>query len=150
MKLKISWIYLLFGLLCLTAGQAHAAIVYSETPNLTTGTLSDVDRPFYLANDFMLGSDTTVTGVEWRGMYFSSATPQAVDAFTINFYADNGGSVGAFLAGFDVGNDVNRALAGINFNAQIPFYGYQSDLGSGIDLLANTTYWISIFNDTTA
>ena len=155
----------LVGAVCVSAmlmiqnGTVDAASIsiYTEifTPN--TGHRSDVDNyPYatnYTANDFIPVIGGTITDVSWWGMYYDNGSPQASDDFTINFYSDTGGTVGGLLATFKVGNAVNRAGTGQLFgdvgNGDIEFFSYQANIGAGIDVLPSSTYWISIFNNTT-
>ncbi len=141
-----------YGLTALAFAMASlsvsAAPVFTQTPTITTGTFSDVDYPIRVADDFTFGTAETVRSVTWRGMYYSTGTPQAVDNFTLVFYSDAGGNVGSVLGTFNVGNAVNRADTGLNFLPSIDFFEYSADLGSGLSL-ASGSYWLSVFNDTT-
>ena len=70
---------------------------------------ADVDNPVVSADNFMFDTATTITDVEWSGIYFGEDSPPAVDNFTIAFYADDAGEPAAApLAEFDVGNAVSR------------------------------------------
>lgn len=124
-----------------------AAPVFTQTPNITTATRSDVDSSTLVADDFSLGAAETIRSVTWRGMYYSEGTPQAVDNFTLVFYSNAGGNVGSALATFNVGNAVNRTDTGLNFVSGIDFFEYSADLGAGLSL-SSGTYWLSVFNDT--
>ena len=127
---------------------AQAAVLYSETFTPNTGTFSDIDSSFRVANDFSTTADGTITSVVWKGMYYASGTPQAIDDFDIVFYSDAGGSVGAQLASFSVGNSVSRTATG-DFFGGVEFFAYEASLGVGLDVLSSSSYWISIVNDTT-
>jgi hypothetical protein len=130
------------------AGRGDAAIVFSQTPAVNTAHASDVDFPFFLADDFSLAASETVNEVTWRGFYFPTGTPQLSDVFTIDFHADSGGSPGALLQSFVVGNAVNRTGTGTFFGPGIEYFDYSANLGAGISLSGATQYWLSIFNDT--
>ncbi|HEX2826456.1 MAG TPA: PEP-CTERM sorting domain-containing protein [Burkholderiales bacterium] len=128
---------------------ANAVIVYSNTFTPNTATRSDVDESTFVFNKFSLSTAANVDDVQWRGFYHGSGTPPPIDAFTINFFADNAGSIGALEGTFLVGNAVNRTGTGQVF-APIPsveFFAYESSLGAGINLSAGT-HWVSIFNNT--
>ena len=136
---------------------AAAALIYTETFIPNTATASDVDFQnesanvaflSYAANDFIPVTGGTITDISWKGFYFSDGTPQASDDFTINFYSDTGGTAGGLLASFNVGDAVNRTGTG-QFHSGSEFFSYQADIGAGIDVLSGSTYWVSIFNDTT-
>ena len=141
----------LFAIALAGAGPANGT-VFSQTfpigPDVN-GVSADRDSAFS-ADDFVLSSDTTITGVNWRGIYFdtggSASTPQALDAFGIAFYSDSAGTVGPLIQAFDLGNAVNRTDTG-DTTVGVPLLAYQADLGSGLNLSAGT-YWLAIFNDT--
>lgn len=137
--------------LTLCGSAAGAATVFSQTFVPNTATRSDVSgSPInYVADDFTLSAGEKITDVVWRGFYFSAGTPLATDNFTIRFFSDNGGSVGSLLGSFNPGDAVNRADTGQNFGNRIDYFEYRANLGSGLTLGAGT-YWVSIFNDTTA
>lgn len=137
----------LVGLLLSTP--ASAAPIFSRTPIPNTGGASDRDSTTRMADDFTLSSNDTVRSVIWRGLY-TDGTPQAVDDFNINFYSDSAGLPGALLQSFAVGNAVNRVDTGTMSAPCCSFFEYSADLGTGIALLASTTYHLSISNDTTS
>jgi hypothetical protein len=126
---------------------AGAAILYSEifTPN--TGTQSDASIPVMLASDFMPLTGGTITNVAWQGIYLWEGTPQSADNFTINFYADSAGSVGALIDSFSVGSSVNRYSTGDAYSGK-SFFGYTAGIGDGIAVNVDSKYWISIVNNT--
>jgi hypothetical protein len=132
----------------LFSNPASAATIFSQTPVHTTGNLSDRDTATRIADDFTLSSNDTVLSVIWRGIYAASGTPQAIDDFNINFYADSGGLPGALLQSFSVGNAVNRTDTG-SLVTGYSVFEYSADLGTGIALSASTTYHLSVSNDTT-
>ena len=132
----------------LTMPAVHAATIYSQTPATNLEITSDVDG-FFRADDLSLGGADTVRSVHWRGDYGINDSPQAVDVFTINFYSDSSGP-DSLLQSFAVGNAVMRTDTGAASSAGNDLYEYTADLGTGIALTGSTTYWISIFNDTTA
>jgi hypothetical protein len=109
---------------------------------------SDVDSGRFRADDFSLGGADTVRSVQWRGLYVLTDSPQAVDVFTINFYSDSSGP-DSLLQSFAVGNAVMRTDTGVDSSNGKDIYEYTADLLTGIALTGSTTYWISIFNDTT-
>ena len=139
------------AVLYLAAPVTHAAAVFSQTPTVNEGFLSDPSAfsVFYQADDFNLTSADTVTFVTWRGIYSADNSPLATDDFTINFYSDAAGLPGSLLQSFSVGNPDSRVDTLLNA-AGSDVYEYVADLGTGIALSASTSYWVSIFNDTNA
>ena len=132
--------------LCLGGG-VSAAVIYDNGAGATIveGLGSDVDLPEFLAGDFVLQPGAnTITDIHWTGLYASSNTPGPTDSFTIQFFANTSGFPAISpLFTFSVGNAVNRnALGGGIFS--------YSAVISPLTLTAGTTYWLSIFNDTTA
>lgn len=131
----------------LTASTAHAAPIFTQSPAPTNGFPSDLKGEALIADDFSIATADTARSVSWLGAYASSNTAPAVDDFEVRFYADMGGAPGALLQTFDVGNSVNRTVAGSL--ATLTLYSYAADLGSGFSIGAATPYWLVIVNDTT-
>ena len=90
--------------------------------------------------------------VQWTGVYSPAETPLPTDSFTIVFYADNAGLPGAAAGTFPVGNSVGRvdSTVDLNLGGGIIFdiYNYTATVNQPVTM--GTTYWLSIFNDTTA
>jgi hypothetical protein len=120
---------------------AQGATIYSQTPVSGGGLISDAD-PFFLsftqyaADDFMLVNTAIVTSVLWRGVEVGTPAP---DNFTINFYTGIS-NPDVLLQSFSIGTPSSRSGTFI--------FEYVADLGTGISLSSDTTYWISIFNNT--
>ena len=115
--------------------------------------LSDSTFPYILADDVVLSSTTNVTSVEWSGIYnnqtqFSDDLPGPTDNFTIAVFETNAGSPlgGSPVASFNVGNNVNRANSGQEIFG-IDVFSFSANINFTMN--ANTTYWVSIENDTT-
>jgi hypothetical protein len=127
-------------------GFAHATTIYDNgAPNLDDATVSDPSFPLALADDFTLQSGaSTVTDIHWWGAYNSGAI---TDNFTISFFESAGGAPAATtLAEYSVGS-VSRVATGDNVAGSFPVYEYSVDI-SPLALNANTTYFLSIVNDT--
>lgn len=110
---------------------------------------SDVDSGFMQADDVMFASATTVTGIQWTGVYLGSAqTAPETDLFTISIFADASGAPNgsSILASFNVGNAVNRQDSGVDLFGVTNIYDYSADIGFSFN--AGTNYWISIVTDT--
>jgi hypothetical protein len=134
---------------------AGAAVIYDNgVTTLNNGAASDPSTPQFAAEDFqLLTGATTITGARWTGLYLSGNTPGAPDIFTLRIYADNGGAP-AVAPLFNVAlGAVPRADTGADLNIANIFifdiYGYEASFGP-VSLSANTTYWLSIYNDTAA
>ncbi len=107
----------------------------------------DTAYPFesHVADDFVLGSNTTVTAVNWCGLYWNPGTPHNATSFNILFFADNGfgsapiGGPGSEFASFNIGiGSVTVSSLGGDAEA------YSASLGAGVALSAGTTYWMAI------
>lgn len=138
-----------FGLA--TASSNADVIVYDNSVLGATGVEdaleSDDDAGVRCADDVNLTVNTTITGVEWTGIYFNDNTPPASDDFTIAILADDTGEpmTGAPIASFAVGNLVNRADSGeIIFGFNV--YEFSADIN--FTMTAGTTYWLSVYGDT--
>ena len=94
----------------------NAGIIFSQTPEISTGTASDADSPrgYRVADDFILDSKATITGVSWRGLYYLDGSAPSTDNFFLNFYEDLGGAVGNLMSSFYVGDAVDRTDTGQN------------------------------------
>jgi len=139
---------ILIALMLGWATAATAAVIYSNGPVATNGFVSDTDFPMFVADDFILAPGASViTDVEWTGIYAFTNTPLA-DNFTIQFFASVAGSpaVTPFLS-LAIGNP-GRTDTGINIGAS-DLFTYSVNVAP-IPLAANTAFWISIFNNTSA
>ncbi|MEO8100334.1 MAG: PEP-CTERM sorting domain-containing protein [Acidobacteriota bacterium] len=129
----------------LVAPFASAGTVFSNgSPSLASASASDVALGSLAFDDFTLVSSATIRAVEWWGVYFPNAV--SVDNFTIEFSNDSAGTPGTLIASYlvsptrvDTGLLVNSAFNLYNYNVTIP----DTPLVAG-------TYWLSIFNNTTA
>ncbi|MGD9644128.1 MAG: PEP-CTERM sorting domain-containing protein [Pirellulales bacterium] len=129
---------------------ARANTIYDNgAPDLSVAILSDFEDGRQVADNFLLQPfASTITDVHWWGAYFFSDTPTEPDSFTIRVFADAGGGVpnANFLAERVVG-DVGRTPTGDAIGSDLYEYSAVVD---PILLEPNTTYWLSIVNDTTA
>ena len=136
---------------------ASAGVIYDNgagTPN--SAIESDADNAGFgarfAADDFVLQPDAnTITDIHWTGVYGFNGTPDPTDSFTIEVFADSSGLPAASpLATFGVGNAVNRTDTGTNLGGgSFTLFSYSAVI-SPLMLTPSTTYWLSIFNDTTA
>jgi hypothetical protein len=127
---------------------ASAAVIYDNGINATNSFVSDVDFPNFVADDFSLSAGANViTGVQWTGLYAFTNTPQAADNFVIQFFADVAGApaVVPFLS-LAIGNP-GRTDTGTDLTGS-DLFAYSVDIAPVV-LASGTTFWISIFNDTT-
>lgn len=91
-------------------------------------------------DDFSFTSAQRVTDVHWTGGFFNPATVGSIDSFSLNFYADNGGSPGASV----YSATVNAAATSLGDVSGFPMFTYDVDLPLEFLADANTKYWISI------
>lgn len=147
MKIKLL-AYMALALASATA--SHATIIYeSGAPNGGSGVASDVGGNILVADDFSLSSGaTTFNQVTWWGIYSptgSSGGTNIVDNFTIAIYESaNGVPFTNPLETYSLGA-VSRVEVGPfrdNF-----YYEYFANISS-TSLQANTTYYLSIWNNT--
>ena len=129
-----------------------AAVQFSQSSDLNSGRASDVafgESGFQTADNFSLGSEVTINFVSWFGGHdFSSNAIPLTDNFTIQFYTDAGGQPSlAPFASYNVGNSVNRIDTGDNYSFGSDHLQYSADI-SGTEFDAGTTYYLSIFADT--
>lgn len=136
--------------LCVTSASLQAGVIFDSNTTANSLIYSDSDGPFtqFIANDFILSAgQNTITDVHWTGAYDSGNTPPALDDFTIQIFADNAGAPNvSALHSLSVGH-VDRIDTGNNNSSGLDVYSYSANI-SAITLTANTTFWLSIFNDT--
>lgn len=144
----------------LWAGAATAGVIYDNGAGTVDSSFeSDSDTTGFfgaqfMADDFVLQQGaTTITDIHWTGLYFPSSIPPSTDDFTIQVYANSGGSPATSpLDTFSVGNAVNRTDTGTSccggFGAGFERFSYSAVI-SPLSLTAGTAYWLSIFNDST-
>ena len=94
-------------------------------------------------DNFTLASNTDITHVEWDGSYFGGTG--TITGFTVDFYADNGGTPGALIASSgDVAGNADQSYLGTDASGD-PTYSYV--LLTGFNATAGTQYWLSITPD---
>jgi hypothetical protein len=96
-------------------------------------------------DNFTLGSSSTLDKVTWVGGYFNPPAQGPITAFTIQFYADTGGSgPGASLFSENVSGTANETFLS-NVNG-FPIYTYSLNINP-FTANAGTTYWMSLVPD---
>lgn len=129
---------------------AFAGVIFDQTIDLTGGAASsDFENSNQRADDFQLQAGaSTITDVHWWGAYHRANTATEPDDFTIRFYTDAGGIPAIEpLFQFAVG-DVGRVDTGVDVG-NLDVYAYSTDIAA-LTLAADTSYWLSIVNDTAA
>jgi hypothetical protein len=109
--------------------------------------VSDFGISLQQADSFELTSGaTTITGIQWSGIYVLNLVP-AEDDFTIRIFEDDGGlpSIDAIYE-LNVG-EISGVDTGINDSIGHDVYEFSVAIAP-ISLTAGTTYWLSIVNDT--
>jgi len=148
------------ALAVLPSAPAQAEIIFDNGgPNLEGAFISDASELWEQADDFSLAPGANIVAdVHWWGIYVFEDTPLS-DSFTIRIYENVDGMLNDWpedtpLYEFS-GIDGNRAATGNVLTTVVPgggeedfdVYAYSADLAP-IVLAPNTTYWISIQNDT--
>jgi hypothetical protein len=130
------------------ATSTGAATIYDNGPFETSAFRSDADSTSRAGDDILLASADTVRSITFWGLYGFSNTPPAVDDFTLAFYNDSSGpSVPPFAT--TTFSSVIRVDTGVDVGGS-DIYEYTANLATPVALLGTTTYWLTIFNDTTA
>lgn len=128
-------------------------VVYDNIPGgigeVTNALLSEASRPIRWADDVTLGNETTVTAIQWSGLYSDGDfQPGLTDDFTITVYGNNEDGVnrpGAVLTTFNVGNNVARTDTGQDAAGTLDLFRYTAHIQ--FQMQADVTYWFSIAND---
>ncbi|MEQ9608765.1 MAG: PEP-CTERM sorting domain-containing protein [Kiloniellaceae bacterium] len=131
----------------LPVSHARAGVIFDQSSGYGLNSyLSDVLGGTAQADDFRLQpGGSTITGIHWWGKYGGLATTSQPDNFTIRIFADNGGAPALdALVELAVGA-VDRTYPAVDYG--IHTYSTQIE---PLVLAADTTYWLSIVNDTTA
>lgn len=135
---------------CLTLNVGAEAAPFYDNINGASPVLGGAFAGFnnqLIADDFIVPAGiSTLRSVTWTGNY-SLGAPPAVgdDIFTIRTFSDIGGLPSVTELSSET-LAVTRTASGIAF---APF-SYTATLSSPVNLTAGDTYWISLFNETTA
>lgn len=149
-------VLLLAVLLVGATAPAQADIIFDRGPdsNLNQGWTSNVGGAYITYNSFsLLPGETTITEIRWWGSYFDNFANlplPAVDDFTIQIVGDDNGLpdlTGPLFLDFDAGNNVDRTEKVGDTFLGYPSFRYQATIAP-LTLSANTTYWLTVFNDT--
>ena len=132
------------------SSQALATPIYDNgPPDLLNGLFSDTVNGvgFQMADDFRF--DTVgyeVTNIHWFGGYAFGNSPASPDDFTVRIYGDAAGVPDAsdFIEVFS--GVAMRTDTGDDDPFDLDIYEYRVDIDP-LMLDADTTYWMSVFND---
>ena len=127
---------------------AGASVIFDNGIVANNGFVSDpsfAGTPKFSADDFKLAAGANIiTDVHWTGLYAFSNTP-LTDNFTLQFFNNAGGfpALTPFisLAVNPTRTDTGRDAAGSDI------FAYDVDIAP-LTLAADTTFWLSIVNDT--
>lgn len=148
-------VFLASSIVFCVAPLASADVIFDNgAPGLNGAYLSEINYFWEQADDFMLQPGATViTDVHWWGIYVFAGTPQP-DAFTIRIYETNGNQPALTplyeLTGISGSRAGTTDVISVNTGEAIVLYDlYEySAVIDPIALTPNTTYWISVLNDT--
>ena len=128
---------------------ADAVIVLDQAPDQITAFFTDVAQPQAEGEGFVLTEETMINEIRFWGGYFAGNTPINPDDFTVIFHEDAAGLPGANAAPPESGLAAAcRMATGASIGASDE-YVYLLQLTSPVTLGAGT-YWLEIFNNTTA
>ncbi len=138
-----------------TGNSAFAATIFDNgTPDLETAWLSDFAQVEQKADDFTLSvGNNTISNIQWWGVYVGMEgfdnTPTEPDDFTVRIFEDAEGSPSVNpLMEMNLG-DVGRVATGDKLYEFFDIFEYQVNIPQ-LTLTPNTTYWLSIVNNTIA
>ncbi len=138
---------LILGIAIAFAGTTQADVIFDNgAPDFTSGLFSDPGYPQFLVENFTLDAGSnTITDIHWWGGYaFTNALP--ADDFTISIY-EQVGTNPADTAFLDIAvGAATRVDSGSDLGG-FDIYEYSVDIAPVV-LSANTTYYLSIVNDT--
>ena len=136
----------------LLASGASADLIFDQSIDLaeSSGLISDFEHGGQTADDFVLQrGESTVTDIHWWGVYGSIFGPETFDMFTIRIFGDVGGAPGINPVFDSFVGDIGRLDTGVDQGGPDgnDVFAYSVNI-SPLPLSANTTYWLSIVNDT--
>ncbi len=132
----------IFLLIFLSVNAQAYIVVWDQLPHATPGGLgSGVKSLLYptgvhVYDDFTLGSNYSITGINWWGLY--SPSYSGASTFTLSFYDANNVPSGSPT------QVSNVSVTGSNRGDGV--YEYSAALTTPFPALANTKYWLSIYN----
>lgn len=141
-----------FAALLTLAVPAWAGVIYTQPWSGTSDLYAAQNDTGGLAqfaltyDQFTLPVSTLITGVNWTGGYFNPPNQGAITAWTVNFYADSGGTPGTLLASFvSIGSGNETSIGCVGSPVCFPFYSYSSN--ANFFAAANVRYWLSVVPD---
>jgi hypothetical protein len=136
---------ILVALLGLTACETA---ILNQPPNQSNSYPSDPGIPQSLAENFVLNSTVNVTRITIWGVYIGTGTPTpSTDNFTVIFHADSSGLPGIPISTQNNVPVISQATGGTVGGS--PEYIFYLTLMTPVTLTPGT-YWVEIYNDTTA
>ena len=148
------------GLAILSSVSARADVIFDNGgPNLGGAFISDASESWEQADDFSLVPGSNILAdVHWWGIYVFGNSPET-DTFTIRIFGNNEGALNDYPTANPLyefsGIAGGRTATGDVISVALPgggaqdydVYAYSADIAP-LALAPNTTYWISIQNDT--
>ncbi len=129
---------------------AGATILLDQAPDLVTAYNTDVAANQSEAEGFVLAEAATINEIRVWGGYFTGNTPITPDNFTVIFHDNAGGVPGANAAPPEaLASAACREIAAVGTLFGVDEYVYLLRLATPVSLAAGT-YWVEIYNDTTA
>ncbi len=149
------WVPLRIVLFCLApALYLDAGPVLYDQPVLNQtdrGPISEFDGQ-QIADQFVLNSAATITGVHWSGSYFNfDLDPSVMNInFVIRFFADTGGGLPVLTPFYSANVSATVADSGVLFQGR-KIYSYSIDsLPTFVPVLGGVQTWISILDSDTS
>jgi hypothetical protein len=132
------------------AAVASPAQIYFQNPTFNGAFASQNDTNGFgnfatSYDNFTLGTAANINKVEWIGSYFNPPQQGVITAWTLTFYADNGGIPGAAVYTQNVAGNAGETFLQ-NDNLGDPTYLYTLG-GVNFNAAAGTQYWLSVVPD---
>ena len=142
--------------------RAGGGIIWNQPASGGAGNLNDVsdrrmpsnnDLGQQIADDFTFYVETTITDLHWRGRYDTSHPDVTIplgDQFAVEIWDDESGSPNSRLYEWPAPQAVTRVAGRLTGDPGWQIFDYYLDIsGDPWVAAANTTYWLSIINDST-
>ena len=147
MKLSLS-LFLPILAVTLLPTCAKAVVLVDQHPAVTTSgfnsNLPAVDSDQQIADDFTLSSLADIEIVEWSGYFVNDSLPGTTSSvdFIVRFFSGAPATTPLFS------ENVSATFVQTGTHSQIgdPLYRFSASLSSPLQLLGNTTFWLSVLD----
>lgn len=123
----------------------NAAMLYQHGLDATlSGAYSNLGGQI-VADNFTLGTDAVITGVNWFGYFDSEPASLSSILFDLNFHSDAGG-VPNFTPSYTQALSLNITDIGLDAINGNNIYRFEATLSTSLAVMAGEQMWLSVFD----